>query len=147
MGRKQASARPSPRNHLIRWAVALLWILLIFVGSVRPGGPHPFTEGGLDKLGHLLAYAILAALSYRYLVTSGKARPLFSHAWRAGLFSILYGLFIELYQISVPGRDFQWSDLAANCLGIALALIVMLYWHGNRSSRPQPVHQNHQGEQ
>ncbi len=147
MSRKAASAHPTVRDRLIRWAPTLLWMLLIFVGSARPGRPHPFTEGGLDKLGHLLAYAILAVLSYRCLSRSRKARPLFSHAWRAGLFSALYGLLTELYQISVPGRDFQWSDVAANCLGIALALAVVLYWHTNRSSTAQPVHQNHQGEQ
>ena len=145
-GRKQASPPLTVRDCLMRWTATLLWMLLIFVASAQPGGPHPFTEGGLDKVGHLLAYAILAALSYRCLLTSRKARCFLSDAWRGAVFSALYGVFMELYQIGVPGRDFQWSDVAANCLGIALALVVVLYWQTNRSRTAQPVHQNHQEE-
>ena len=146
-GREDARVYAVLRNQLTRWGPVLLWMVLIFRGSALPGTEHPSSDGGLDKAEHLLAYAILAALSYRCLLLRRKHRPFFSHAWRAALFSALYGLFIELYQISVPGRDFEWSDVAANCLGIALALAVVLYWHTDRSSTAQPVRQNHQEEE
>ena len=124
-------------------------MVLIFGGSAFPGTKHPSGDGGLDKAGHLLAYAILAALSYRCLSQHRKHRPFFSHAWRVGLFSVLYGLFIELYQISVPGRDFEWSDVAANCVGVALALMFLLYWHSSRStiSGTHHVDENHREEE
>ncbi len=141
--RQRAGSGYRTGKWLNRWAPLLLWMLLIFIGTAWPGEDRPFSGGGIDKIGHLLAYAILALLAYRFLLTSRKVRPFADHAWRVGLFGALYGLALELYQISVPGRDFQWSDVAANCLGIALALLILLYWDNTRStSGPRSVGDN-----
>ena len=121
-------------RRLTRWLPTWSWMLLIFIGSMRPGEGGPSTEGGIDKIEHLLAYAILAVLAYRSLLTRGDGRRFADYAWRVGLFGSLYGLGMELCQIAVPGRDFQSSDVAANCLGIALALVILLCWYNNRRS-------------
>jgi len=106
---------------------------VIFVASALPGQRPPPVQG-LDKLLHLTAYAILTVLLFRCWLTTAATTRLIASACYAATVAIVYGLLLELYQIRVPGRDFQWFDILANCGGVAMAAAAMLYFYTKRST-------------
>lgn len=111
----------SDASRLIRWAVFLLYAGVIFLVSSRPIQlgyvpriPH------IDKLAHLVAYALMAMLCFRALWTDREhAVPLWVLIFVAVL-TTAYGAAIECYQDMVA-RNFDWLDMAANGVGSALA--------------------------
>ena len=78
-----------------------------------------------DKLAHVLFFAVLWVMARR----AG-----FAAAWPLALALLGYGVFIEVAQaLSPTGRSASLSDVAADCLGIALA-----WWLTRRWSARQP---------
>lgn len=74
-----------------------------------------------DKLGHLLAYALLMGWFVQIYQRRGW---LVAHA----LFLLLLGVSIEFLQ-ELNGRYFEYADMAANGLGVLLgALTVLTPW-------------------
>ncbi len=72
---------------------------------------------------HLLLYLILGYLVYRALMAS-TGRYAF---WVALAACSLYGLSDEFHQRFVPGRSFQWFDLAFDIFGAFLG-ILLYHW-------------------
>ncbi len=134
---------------LLRWLPTGLWMVAIFVVSTSPSIGRTPGQGGVDKIKHFLAYALLAALVYRSLNGSAHGYRLGRYVWGIATGAAVYGLLLEFYQISVPGRDFEWMDVVANCLGIVIALTILLYWYNNSASinEAQSVEQNRQEEE
>ncbi len=129
--REKAATGAGSGRWLLRWFPTGLWLVVIFLASAWPDIGRISGQGG-DKTKHFLAYALLAGLAYHSLKRSETGYRLGRYVWGVAIGAAVYGLLLEFYQISVPGRDFQWSDVAANCLGIVIALIVLLYWHNSR---------------
>lgn len=107
---------------------------VIFAASAQPKLPDlaflHIEVGGKDigdKIGHLIAYAVLGALIWRALdrVSVGWGR-----VGAAVALATAYGVTDELHQLYVPGRDFDLVDLGANALGAALASVVLTLWKG-----------------
>jgi len=71
-----------------------------------------------DKLGHALAFILLAFLAH----ASWPNRPF---SWRHGLPLVAYGIFLECAQYFVPGRFFSLWDVAADTTGIMLYLLLL----------------------
>ena len=87
-----------------------------------PGGPG-IAHG--DHLLHLVGWfvgGVSARLAYP------MARPALT-----GLNLWLYSLVIELVQIAVPTRSFEFADLVSNAVGIAVGLFVGLYFVSRRA--------------
>ena len=75
---------------------------------------------------HFLLYGVLGFLAGRALAGDG---PFTTRLFLVGLvLCTLFGLLDELYQISVPGRAFEWIDVFANGLGSAAGLILFWRW-------------------
>ena len=86
------------------------WILLFLPSHI------------LDSL-HAPAYGLLAWLGITGLRRRGWPHLL---ALTTGcLFSLVFGLWTETLQVSVPGRGFETKDLLTDGLGIALAGMMM----------------------
>jgi VanZ family protein len=102
--------RPAPW----RWVLLLLLALVSWLAFM----PQDFNDRGLplDKLRHLLAFAVLAWVGCQAWGSERGRLP----AVAAGLFG--YGLFIELVQSQIPSRVASVGDLASNTLGITLGL-------------------------
>jgi len=97
--------------------LTLLWILsigLLVWSSLMPRLAPP-GDYHLDKLAHLVVYAMLAGpaafLLHRRAAVLG-----------AGLLLVLVGLGIELAQDLVPGRRGSGEDALVNVLGVVLGL-------------------------
>jgi VanZ family protein len=110
---------------------------LIFWLSSRPDLPRvpglDLLEVG-DKIKHVAAYAVLAALIWRALGRGGSSRRRF---WLAVAISILYGLTDEFHQRFVPNRCCDICDLIADALG-ALAAAAIVSRRGGSLSPPAP---------
>jgi VanZ family protein len=97
---------------------------LLLVGSAIPL-PRRYTPDfgsfGPDTLLHLLGHAWLTAALVRAVAADhhspGRADAL-AVALSAG-----YGLATEWLQEAIPGREFEWSDVAAGFLGSILVVL------------------------
>ncbi|HEX5756555.1 MAG TPA: VanZ family protein [Arenimonas sp.] len=115
-----AGSESLPRFGLrpLRWRLAWLgvwlcgWMLAVALSLLDPAGLPP--PPGSDKLGHLLAYALLAAWA---ALIFRRGRPL---AWALlGLLALGCGL--ELAQGWLTStRAMEWLDAVANTLGVLL---------------------------
>jgi len=98
------------------WAAA---VLLLGALDLRDS-PLPTLPPGTDKAAHFLMYGIGGALAAWGGRKAGSARA----AWLGLGLVILTGIADELHQGTVPGRDSDIMDLAADTAG-ALSLFVI----------------------
>lgn len=111
---------------IARWALFLAYLLLTYVLSSQSHVPG--AEAVPDYLLHFPEYSLLTLL----LVRAGSGRILAPHSTRvlvaSLLFGILYGIFDEIHQAFVPGRDSSVKDALVDAFATlvtvgALALI------------------------
>ncbi len=102
-------------NHCSQMGMQLLLLLmLIFVAwvSLTPVyEPKPMLIN--DKLAHFLAYAMLA-------VTSDHAYATTRYSLKKVAMLFTFGVFIEIAQHFIPGREFSLLDMLANFSGLML---------------------------
>jgi len=91
--------------------------LLIFIQSSFPSPDFGPELPGMDKLLHLTAYAIMAALACRAFATLPRMRRTGILFLAGFLFALLFGLSDEWHQSFVPGRTADCWDLVADGLG------------------------------
>jgi hypothetical protein len=97
-------------------------LLMLALGGVSYLSFAPLDPPGpinhLDKLGHLLAFLLLAWLA-------DFAFPRLSFGIEKILPLLGFGLLIELVQQQLPYRQFSWLDWMADGLGIAAYLLMV----------------------
>lgn len=103
-------------------------LVVIGVLSLIPLDGLPKTFDFWDKLQHFLAHGSLALLCYMG----------WYHSVRIGQVIVLlaYSTGLEILQILVPARQFEWPDMVANGLGVLSALILFRlgdYWLARNS--------------
>ena len=100
----------------------ILWHLLIVVLSLVNFNSFPtFSVNQIDKIYHLVFYAVLSILwSLFYLTKFDKLNPQSSFLW-----SFLLGLVIEILQDFTSYRTFDWIDVIFNTIGIAFGIIIV----------------------
>ena len=126
----ECNHRPSGGGTITPWRRNLFhrlpWVgfcMLIFWHSSGPSlhsvplFPHD------DKVIHALVYAMLALFSVRLLEKESWA-PAPIGLW-AFLFSVFYGIFDEIHQSFVPGRDASALDVMADTLGAWAAVFFL----------------------
>lgn len=104
--------RPAP------WRVLLLALLAVVSWFAFAPIAFDDRELPLDKLRHLLAFGTLA-----WVAAQGFG-PLARRRWRIAAALLAYGVFIELVQSGIPGRQASAADVLADALGIALGLLL-----------------------
>ncbi len=110
---------------------ALLWSLVVAVLLLAPGDDLAISErwDWLDKPAHAALFAVQAAL----LASALGAERRRGRELAAALVSGLYAALLELAQLWVPGRGFDFWDLVADAAGIG-AVCLLLGWR--RASIP-----------
>ncbi len=83
-----------------------------------------------DVLTHFVCYALLAA------IPTWRLTSLF-HGVLASIAMILLGFLLELLQTVIPGRGFEWKDVASSAMGVALGLTtgLLLRWLFTRAGQ------------
>lgn len=97
------------------YAVFLLWI------SIQPiYQPPPELFPWQDKVVHTMLYTIFAILlSLTWKNEIWNTSPFLAISYTIGIVST-YGLLLEICQIFIPTRSFEWIDIGANILGGAV---------------------------
>jgi len=89
-----------------------------------------FDFPGVDKIVHLTSFMVLEILSLKYFFSSHL-----KSAFIVIAITILYGVFIEIIQIYVPGRSFEWWDIVADFAGIILGYFVISFTSSRNDSK------------
>ncbi len=145
------------------WVPALVWMVVIFVGStdllssqqtsrflgpflrwLSPGISEEsirFAQFIVRKCGHLTEYALLAALFYRALSLTWRTSALW--AWRTALgafaLAAAYATTDEIHQGLVATRYGSGIDVLIDSAGAAFGLAAIWAWQRVRSAkRPAP---------
>ena len=103
-----------------------LWLLAILYLSLKPQVEMPISFEYMDKLLHLGSYAfamILITLAYPQI-----------NRYRSVALLFTYGLLIEIAQLFAVNRYFEVADLAANLIGILLAIYLMKFTRATTQS-------------
>jgi VanZ family protein len=105
---------------------AMLWALLIYALSTNTPPHLPvFSLLSLDKVGHLVFYAVFTAallLPTSILKTEKRALTGLNYLTCFGIAAV-YGVALEFVQANLPHRSFDYADMIANCIGAALACL------------------------
>ncbi|MGB3714190.1 MAG: VanZ family protein [Candidatus Promineifilaceae bacterium] len=96
----------------------IVYVLAVVVVSLVPARSIQ-TPGPLDKVGHFMAYAIMAYLG---LVTFKSRRA----SILVILFSLTLGMVLEFLQSFISGRDPSIADGMANFIGVLIGAGVFL---------------------
>lgn len=98
-------------------AIIVLGVAAIVVASLLPFSAQSL-DGGSDKIGHFLAYFMLA------LFSSGIVPA--ERLWRLAVRCLLLGLGLEVaQQLLTETRQADWADMAANAAGILAAWMIV----------------------
>jgi VanZ family protein len=116
-----------PLRYAWAWRlVGWLGVVVALVFSLWPGGvPLPFSVW--DKIEHSSGYLLLA---FWFLGLYPREKYL-----RVGAASFLFGVMIELLQGLTPTRSMDPADVAANALGISVALALAYAGLGGWAAR------------
>jgi VanZ family protein len=104
---------PKSRILLLTWYVMLALVTTL---SLLPGELVPAPPVG-DKATHYFAYFALALVPMLALASGRRLL-------QAALFPAALGFALELMQTLVPGRAFEWRDVAANTVGVATGTLI-----------------------
>jgi VanZ family protein len=112
------------------WGRALLlWTLVIFYFSSRPGSPYPIeltTSYYLERKGaHVFEYAVLAILLMGFLRRYFGKNQFLGIALLAIALAGLYGVTDEIHQYFTPYRGARLSDVGIDILGAILGIGVV----------------------
>lgn len=108
------------RRAFFYWTPVLFYMLSVFLVSVDPKPPKLPVIWEMDKIAHFAAYAVMGLLWARAL-RSGPDRAGKPNAFRRAVLAVvlisLFGAFMEVCQMYVPGRSAEALDALANGLG------------------------------
>lgn len=107
---------------------AILWSVIILILTLIPGNAVP--EVGIfqfDKLVHFFIFGMLMLLSSYGLkkVLDLKSKPV-NYLMLTTLYSVSFGIMIEILQRFVPGRNFSYADIIANTIGVAIGYLAFI---------------------
>lgn len=105
----------------------VLWAGAILVVSIWPANKMPdISLKFSDKMGHLVAYAILSILAILYTKLSGRMSNRTGHWFIITLLvTVLYGSLLEIIQGAMSiGRNFEFLDIMADAAGSFIGLTI-----------------------
>ncbi len=109
---------------LYYWFPILVYCLLIFFQSSYPSPEHVPDLPYMDKLLHILAYALLGALFLRAFKTTQIKHHLKLVLILSILLSSLYGVSDEIHQSFVPYRNADLMDILADMIGSIIGVYI-----------------------
>jgi VanZ family protein len=104
------------RYHALWLGLGWTWIAIVVYLSLTPHPPEIDLTSG-DKLGHSMAYAFLML----WFAQLYRARPM-KLAIALGLVAL--GVAIEFAQEQTGYRQFEYADMVADAVGVAIGLLL-----------------------
>jgi VanZ family protein len=105
----------------LRTTLLALWPLMIaavILFSLLPGSMVPRVPLN-DKQEHFTAYLVLALIPAAAVNRRGRVLA-------AVLSMACLGAALEVFQLRIPGRAFEWGDVLANCAGTLAGMLAGL---------------------
>ena len=104
---------------------SVIWTLVIAVGSFIPSSTIS-TVVVSDKWIHFVFYAIFSFLLFLSSLSNTKSSTYIVNRWTyVFVTGAIVGVFVEIIQHSIiSGRQGEWMDIVANCLGLFFGLIL-----------------------
>ncbi len=127
-----------PSIILVYWSPVFLYALFIFLFSSRPvpsGIPEIFF---LDKLLHIIEYAVLGLLLIRSFENSRFPQSFKARSILSVLIAAAYGLSDEIHQHFVPSREASIYDLLADAIGAFLGVLAYITFTSGNSRDLNP---------
>ncbi len=118
---------PASHRHRLGARLVLSLSLLIITYMALTPVPDLLQQSVNDKLGHILAFVLLAFLTH-------ASWPGKIFGWRHGLPLLMYGIALECLQYFVPGRYFSFLDMFADAAGIVAYLLISRLYSRKPSS-------------
>lgn len=123
--------KPSQGQIILNWALAIIWLVLIFWSSSFSAFPvlgeqaTPADYELVSSIVHVILYGVLTFLLIRALVFSGLN---IKKAMLLGfLIAVVYGATDEWHQVYVPGREARLADWLLDVLGSWVILTFYYY--------------------
>jgi VanZ family protein len=99
--------------------IGLLWVVIVVVLSLIPEPPSVGQFQDIDKLEHGAAYAFLM-FWFAQIYPARRTRRVIAFSF------VLLGIVIECLQGLSGFRQFEYTDMAANTLGVLVGLLLAL---------------------
>jgi VanZ family protein len=118
---------PARGSFLGTVAPALLYAALVFWGGSIEIPRPPFEAPALawDKLGHVLAFALMQLVWWRAVRYELPQLGLRAQCLLAASIAALLGGVLELYQSALPHRSAEVLDLLADVVGAGIAAVLV----------------------
>ncbi|HOD66366.1 MAG TPA: VanZ family protein [candidate division Zixibacteria bacterium] len=128
---------PGLPERLLRYHLPVLLYAggIIALSSIRDFRPPDLPIPSLDKVVHLLEYAVFAYLVFRSFYHMGRSPRLGRALLWSALFVTFFALADEMYQRYVPGRHSDWRDFVVDVLGALLVLGILGIYRWRRRRR------------
>jgi VanZ family protein len=98
----------------VRRGLLILWIIIIFVLTGYPKLEVPKVKHlNVDKIYHFIAFFIMGLLAARLLSVRGYF-----------MLGIVVLLLAEFQQLIIPGRVFEFTDIAAGGIGLVISYFI-----------------------
>ena len=107
----------------------IIWMLLLTIFSVLPdsnSGIIQLTSYKLTSSGffiHLFSFFIAASLCFKAFKHSS-----YNFILTSGIVIFLYSILLEVVQVFLPYRTFNYYDILANFVGIGLGIIIFIFY-------------------
>lgn len=130
------------RNPFLLYLIAMIWTIVLSIILLQPEN-QPIIPTGVQPAPPSLEREIF--FSSLHIITFTLTAIIWCFALKPNLDSrgllisfvitmLAYGLTVEYLQSTIPGRNAQWWDMLANCIGIACGLMLWL-WYQSRNLR------------
>lgn len=108
-----------------RLALAVFWLILIVFVTLTPGEQLPKSPDiiGFDKLVHFGMFMVLTLLWLSVYPQDRGGISLAKIVTNYLVFGIVFAIFVEYMQHYIPGRSFDYGDMAANLTGGTVGVI------------------------
>ncbi len=110
----------------------IAWIFVILVLSLLPSEGFKVIKIGfawwMDKVVHLIIYAVLSFLLGGFLTTKCKIKPSVTSLYTV-LLSIVFGILMEMFQLcfTTLGRSYEFMDIVFNSIGAILGYGILSF--------------------
>lgn len=103
------------------------WRLSVWAAGLVCGVTYALLPGRLaDRIGHAGSHE--HALAFAALTAAGMAAAEWRRAGLVAVGTLALGVAIEFAQTLVPGRGFEWQDIAADLAGVAAGWLAAAAW-------------------
>lgn len=128
----EASSLRRPGAWLALVPALLVSLSVLWVGTMRGGPELPVELHFRDKVGHALAFALVAWVYYRPARHFVEGNDCLALRRRAALLAFvgatLLGAVLEVIQAGLAHRSAEWLDLVADALGAGAVAACLAWW-------------------